>query len=182
MAWFGVVVMLILAIQLLNAGVREAEASSHCTNVNLNGTGGEDYLVASSGQNNVIRGFDSADYIRGDDCVDELHGGQGPDNVHGAHGDDHVLGEDGNDNPNNCNSIFTYCGELVGGAGEDWIQGGINWDFIDDTYGPDGQDLAEGNDGDDTLKVNDGDLDDGADGGAGTDQCTADAASEKTSC
>lgn len=155
--------------------------ASHCPYFLTHGTNGEDYLVASDDRADEIRGYDGSDYIRGKDCADTLRGGEAPDNVHGAYGNDNIYGFDGSDHPNYCNILFTYCGELVGGAGSDLFEAGWHTDLIEDTYGGGDNDYGLGEGGDDTIRLDDGDSNDGAHGGGGWDRCVVDASTEKDS-
>lgn len=154
------VAVVVVAVYVASSLTTLAEATTCPVGADINGTSGEDYLVAPDNEQNLIRGFDGADFIRGKDCDDDLYGGKGPDNVHGAYGLDDIFGDDGNDNPNNCNLTFTYCGELVGGAHSDAISGGANWDKLDDTATGDVLDIAQGDGGDDNINVKDGAADD----------------------
>lgn len=164
----------------LPAFVSAPAQASHCpVGQDIGGTNGDDYLIAPDDQQNLIRGFGGSDYIRGKDCPDDLHGGDGPDNVHGAYGADDIFGGSGHDNPAHCNIIYTYCGELVGGAHSDTIYGSFGGDLLDDTASGDQLDIAQGEDANDTINVRDGDTSDVASGGSGTDSCTVDHGSEK---
>lgn len=130
----------------------------------LEGDGGGD---ASHDHQDYISGLDGADAIFGYTCVDELHGGAGRDHIHGANGGDILWGEDGDDYFDYCSATTGYCGELVGGDGNDYANGGVYTDYVEDTAPTDTDEIRGGagngdwavtldNDGSDTSAGDDG--------------------------
>jgi len=111
----------------------------------INGTAGNDVIVALGGRDNV-RGLGGNDRI----CA-----GSGNDTVRGGSGADRIFGQGGNDN-------------LRGNGGADYIKGGRGNDVI---RGGGGNDDLRGNRGNDTIIGGSGT--DVARGGQGIDSCTA---------
>ena len=110
--------------------------------VNVNGNGGNDYIVGSQ--------FD--DVIRGGAGDDTINGGLGDDTISGDDGLDRLAGSLGDDTIN-------------GGADNDTISGGAGADKL---YGSLGDDRLDGNDGNDSIYGQDGI--DTANGGTGDDR------------
>lgn len=126
----------------------------------IEGTGGQDVIVAHDGNDRISGGG-------GDDLI---CGGGGNDSVDGGTGDDKIDGGDGRDN-------------LSGGGGDDAIFGG---DRSDTLSGDEGNDRLLGEVGDDALYGNDGadQLDGGpdddyADGGNGDDNVGGDTGDDR---
>ncbi len=125
----------------------------------INGGGGDDTLVMSSGVN-VVRGDGGDDRVTGGTGFDDLNGNAGNDTVSGAGGDDWVLGGKGDDSLSGGDGADIVNGNLgsdtaVGGAGADTLRGGQGADLL---TGGAGDDWISGDRDDDTLS-----------GGAGAD-------------
>lgn len=120
----------------------------------LNGTGGHDVIVGTSG-NDEINGFEGNDVICGRGGNDAIQGSQDSDVIFGEDGDDRIGGGQGGD-------------ALHGDAGNDQVWGDSENDSL---FGEAGNDMLNGADGDDTLN---GGLDtDALNGSNGFDVCTA---------
>ena len=97
-------------------------------------------LPGTSGNDDLIYGFDGDDVITAGDGDDVVYGGDGDDIIYGGVGDDYLVGGNGAD------SIF-------GGDGDDEIRGaGVN----DSLVGGRGNDVIYGGGGDDTIDSSDG--------------------------
>ncbi len=89
-------------------------------------------------------------------CTNTITGGSGNDTLNGASTKDCIYGYAGNDT-------------IDGNAGDDWVWAGGGTDTV---YGDSGNDCMLGEDGNDHLDGQSGSAD-VADGGNGTDTCTA---------
>jgi hypothetical protein len=74
----------------------------------ITGTNGDDNPLRGTDSADFISGLDGADYIVGEGGADGLYGGSGDDEVHGNAGRDHIEGELGSD-------------EMFGGPSDDTI-------------------------------------------------------------
>jgi Ca2+-binding RTX toxin-like protein len=119
--------------------------------------------------------------ITGTPGDDRLVGTSGPDVICGLGGDDHIRGLRGND------VILAGPGAdvAIGGVGNDRVRGGPGPDYLRGDF-PNhrpGADILRGNVGPDRLVATDGvSGNDTADGGAGTDACSADAGDVVIGC
>lgn len=102
----------------------------------LNGTVGDDVILAKPGIDNIIAGNPGNDRIIGHDGDDYLMGNPGNDKLYGRLGNDTLVGGQDND-------------RLFGGFGNDHLIGGPGNDLLD---GGPGNDLLEGRAGDDTFR------------------------------
>ena len=128
----------------------------------LNGGGGNDLIVAGSGDDVIYggTGHDRIDGGGGNDLIfggasrDQISGGDGADTLLGGTGDDAIDGGAGND------SIIAGNGDdyVDAGAGDDSVSGGADYDSI---IGGAGNDHLSGGKGEDDL-----------DGGTGADSLT----------
>lgn len=100
----------------------------------LDGTGGDDAIVALHGTDTVAAGAGN-DTVAGGDGKDFIDGGAGDDSLYGEHGKDTIDGGDGNDS-------------LLGGLGEDVLSGGAGNDSLS---GGAGRNSLSGGDGDDVI-------------------------------
>ena len=117
--------------------------------------------------NDIIRGTSGNDVICAGEGHDIVYGLGGNDIVRGAGGNDVLRGGDGND-------------RLEGGSGNDVLAGG---DDDDRLIGGSGADTLSGQGGGDSLEARDGVRDnDVANGGPGSDSCSADRRDVRTSC
>ncbi|PUB90762.1 MAG: hypothetical protein DBP01_05840, partial [gamma proteobacterium symbiont of Ctena orbiculata] len=93
--------------------------------MSLEGTEGDDTLLAYNGSNTNIEGLGGNDLLRGANGDDMLSGGDGDDILFGAEGNDTLQGGVGHDQLNGeaGNDILT------GGAGEDILYGGAGSDI-----------------------------------------------------
>ena len=103
-----------LGLFALNIGTTE--------NLDVNGQGGDDVIVGSTGLaalgiNLDLDGGEGNDLLIGGDGADVLRGGNGNDTLIGMQGNDIILGEDGND-------------ILIGGLGNDLLVGGTGNDVF----------------------------------------------------
>jgi Subtilase family/RTX calcium-binding nonapeptide repeat (4 copies) len=117
----------------------------------INGTAGNDVIVAGDG-NDTVNSLGGNDRICGGRGDDTINTGTGDDFVLGDQGSDVIRGEDGND---------TLVGNPGGGSNDDandTISGGTGNDFLDGWFG---NDVLAGGPGNDTLQ-----------GAAGTDVAT----------
>jgi hypothetical protein len=114
---------------------------------------GQPATIVSNG--NIV-GTNGDDVIVGGGNAQAIDGGAGNDVICGKGGDDNIRGGSGND-------------KIDGGGGDDKIYGEGGNDQI---HGGDGNDRMDGGDGSDQID-GEGGKDDKADGGAGTDGCTA---------
>jgi Ca2+-binding RTX toxin-like protein len=156
----------------------------------LNGTAGDDVIVALEG-NDHINGNDGNDIVcagDGDDIVnagggnDRVFGSGGADVLNGSTGDDELFGGEGDDKLNASEGADELHGEagndtLNTGPGSDIAFGGEGNDVLN---GADGDDALDGGTGDDILKggagddaVDGGEGRDDLDGGGGEDSCVA---------
>jgi Ca2+-binding RTX toxin-like protein len=170
----------------------------------LQGGGGADTITGGDGNDAIWGGWgyfnsgSSTDGYYSPDGNDTISAGDGIDYVNGEDGNDNIDGGPGNDGGQSFNGGFAVkpsssspstdgCGVcfgsgLVGGAGNDTINGGDGLDFImgnsgDDTLnGGAGSDILLGDDGNDALNGGEGvdNLEgsagaDATDGGAGSD-------------
>jgi hypothetical protein len=112
------------------------------------------------------------DYGRSQACDDPaIYGEGGGDDIGGGSGNDFLLGGDQAD-------------DVYGGQGDDGLSGDAGSDRLYDREGPAtgapyDVDVGEGKGGNDTIDLRDGDDYDLAKGGAGTDTCQVDRASER---
>ncbi len=113
----------------------------------LNGTGGDDQLIASGNLNRSVSamGGSGNDYLAGGNREDTLLGEAGQDIILGGSGDDSLDGGSGND-------------QLDGEYGKDTLDGGAGDDFLvgftgnDTIAGGDGNDEIAGGTGDDLIR------------------------------
>lgn len=156
----------------------------------INGTPGDDVIVASGVGNNTIFAGDGNDRICAGPGNDVVYGGRGNDRAFGGTGNDYLFGESGSDtlygqdgddklHGHDGNDVL-YGGTgrdlLVGWAGSDWHNGEDQDDRIDAVKNDNGlPDTALGSNGNDTILVNDGIANDVGNGGAGWDSCWGDA-------
>lgn len=154
-----------------------------------NGTPGDDQIIGSQFRDNIFAkgGMDFAD------------GGSGNDKVNGEDGNDQGIFR-GNGQPGSLDAGtlgIWQGGGLLGGAGNDTINGGNGDDDLDDTSsggpcaaggscgggggGPD-EDRLNGGSGSDFMNAADGDGNDVLDGGSGNDLCNADPGDRVISC
>ena len=132
------------------------------------GSVGPDRILAGAGDDTVLAG-NGNDTIDGLTGADTLDGGFGRDAIAGGSGDDDITGGPGND------TIASNTGDdaVVGGGGDDAITGGYGDDTLSGGIGNDaidgnvGEDLLTGNEGSDTL--NGGIGGDSLDGGLAPD-------------
>lgn len=124
-----------------------SECDGNINDYNLiQGTNGNDNLIGTSSKD-LIFGYGGKDKIIGKSADDCLVGGSGDDNIDGGSGNDVLLGGDDID-------------KLKGGSGDDRLEGGGGNDDMD---GGSGSDFIDGQAG----------ASDKANGGTGTDTCTA---------
>ncbi|MGB0506432.1 MAG: calcium-binding protein [Pikeienuella sp.] len=107
----------------LDGIVRSAETAD------LSGAGGNDTLLAGSGDN-IVNGGSGADFINGRDGDDTLIGGGGADTIIGGLGDDSISGGGGNDlifggNQGEVLSAGGTRDTISGGSGDDTITADI---------------------------------------------------------
>lgn len=140
----------------------------------LEGDGGAD---ASHDHQDFIDGQGGRDAIFGYTCADTLQGSGGEDHVHGAFGGDSVQGGFGDDDIDYCSFATGRCGEIFGGAHNDWLNGNEGRDYVDDTTdnGSDADDAGGGAGSGDWVNTLDGNDADKISGGDGTnDTCRKD--------
>ena len=138
----------------------------------LNGSGGDDTVVAARGDDTVIASAGDDD-VRGDGGNDRILGETGNDTLRGGRGEDTILG--GNDDDvirgqSNGDSLEGGGGNdnIKGGGGNDTLRGDAGNDFLkggsrrDEVYGGFDDDVLAGNSFDDLL-----------DGGSGNDTLRA---------
>jgi Ca2+-binding RTX toxin-like protein len=104
-----------LGLFTLNIGTTE--------NLDVNGQGGSDVIVGSTGLNGLISldldGGEGNDLLIGGDGADVLRGGAGNDVLIGGRGNDVALGQDGSD------LLIVNDGD-----GSDFLEGGEGFDFV----------------------------------------------------
>jgi len=90
------------------------------------GTENDDVLSNSSGERDIVYGYEGDDTLYGADGNDELNGGSGNDTLNGGSDQDKLYGDAGDD------VLYGEAGEdfLDGGSGNDYLEGGIG----NDTY------------------------------------------------
>lgn len=155
-------------------------------NDTINGSDGDDLLLAGSGRDSVM-GNPGNDTIIGGGGDDTLQGGDGNDTVLGQGGEDRIEGNDGDDFLNSGAGRDLVYGDdvpalvdpdstvpppipvggndtITGGARSDTLFGGVGSDVI---YGGSGNDFVNGGDGSDRLFGQGGD--DIINGGGGDD-------------
>ena len=139
----------------------------------LNGTAGQDVIVALGG-NDTVNGLGGVDLICGGDGNDALNGGPGGDAISGDAGDDQIQGDDGFDLVFFTDSPVPVSVNLAAGTAAGWgndtilaveavrgsrfpdtlsgngasnyLDGGPSADILDGRGGPDGLDGDAGND------------------------------------
>lgn len=131
------------------------------TNDQINGTNTRDKVYAHAG-NDLVYAKEGNDYVEGNADIDLIYAAEGNDEVHGGNGDDRAL----------------YSGALYGGDGIDYVYGE---DGIDTLYGNDGSDVLAGGDDNDAIWSQDG-IVDAVNGGAGYNNCYADAIDNLVNC
>jgi Ca2+-binding RTX toxin-like protein len=127
------------------------------------------YLLASTGGDDTIVGFNLDDVIDANAGNDYVDGKNGADNIIGDPGNDTLIGGSGNDTINGGSDDDLIYGDvgndsLSGTSGFDTLHGGGGWDTLD---GGTGNDALYGDAQDDSLKGGDGD--DYLSGGVGLD-------------
>jgi hypothetical protein len=153
---------LVLLTGTAPAASRTAPALGGDPACTIEGTGGDDELIGTSGDD-VICGFDGHDTIEGRGGDDILIGGPGDDLLAGNAGNDELYGHAGKDTllggPGN--DLLGGGGGadlLRGGSGHDELHGGSSGDVLigqdgdDELWGGFGADSLEGRDGNDTLR------------------------------
>ncbi len=104
-----------LSLFTLNIGTTE--------NLDVNGQGGSDVIVGSTGLNGLIGldldGGEGNDLLIGGDGVDVIRGGAGNDTLIGGRGNDVMLGQNGSD-------LLIW----NNGDGSDFMEGGEGFDFV----------------------------------------------------
>ncbi|WP_435640671.1 beta strand repeat-containing protein [Micavibrio aeruginosavorus] len=161
-----------------------------------NGTGGDDSLVGSNIDPDIISAGNGHDRIRGRDAENAIFGGAGDDKIFAGAGNDVVMGGDGVDwlyGEDGDDILYGDAGDdiIVGGLGNDVANGGADNDTLsgdagaDILFGDDGDDMLIGGAGDDHLFGDDGadTLSGGADndtiyGGLGNDKLYGDAGND----
>ena len=103
----------------------------------INGTSGNDVIVALGSKKHTINGKGGNDIICGSSKADVIKGGAGNDVLVGNAGNDNLLGQSGTDT-------------LIGGTGNDSLNGGTGDDDLD---GNDGTDSVTGGSGVDVIHV-----------------------------
>jgi Ca2+-binding RTX toxin-like protein len=132
------------------------------TDVEINGFGGDDKLVANVAKPTVMRGGDGNDYMVGGFVNDRMSGDGGNDRMYGRTGNDAMVGGAGNDSMAGGDHDDTLKGldgndVLLGEDGSDRISGGNGDDYV---VGGNGRDIVAGDLGKDTYVVTaDGALD-----------------------
>jgi Ca2+-binding RTX toxin-like protein len=136
-------------IDLRNMAANE-DLSLSDTPIETLGGLGEDLLIGTNTQKNIIKGSNGDDVVFGGNLGDELEGNNDNDSVYGLRGEDHIDGGKGNDR--------LFGGEdndiLIGGVGDDFIEGGAGSDTI--ILG-NGQDTVSGGSGNDVFAFDVGD-------------------------
>jgi hypothetical protein len=136
------------------------------------GTDGADSKTDNEGLRDTWYFRGGQDYGRSQACDDPaIYGEGGGDDIGGGSGNDFLLGGDQAD-------------DVYGGQGDDGLSGDAGSDRLYDREGPAtgapyDVDVGEGKGGNDTIDLRDGDDYDLAKGGAGTDTCQVDRASER---
>jgi hypothetical protein len=128
-----------------------------------------DIVSDTPGWARTFRTHGAQDLVEARDCRDDIYGQAGPDELHGAAFSDLVVGGDGSDGKG---SGPFGGGVLLGGDGDDRIEGNNDADVLDDTAAGADEDLLFGGTGNDDLWARDGDGRDVLDGDDGTfDRC-----------
>ncbi|MEL6641420.1 MAG: Hint domain-containing protein [Pseudomonadota bacterium] len=116
-------------------------------------------LPGTTGDDDLIYGFEGNDVIRAGDGDDEIYGGTGDDSIDGGRGDDLIFGGTGDDTITGVGGTDT----VYGGEGHDTVAGGNESDVLyggngsDDISGRAGDDVVKGGNGNDNLSGNGGD-------------------------
>lgn len=154
-------------------GITSAGAAIYCGGGVCNGTNSGEFLIGSSGWDDIY-GKGGSDHLYGKQTGDDLRGGDQNDYIEGNPGNDVIRGQKGNDS-RICNTLD--CG-LMGGNGNDLIFG---FDGRDTLEGGAGEDVMEGNNNDDIFRAYDNKRD-VIYGGHGNDICIVDSKDVYYSC